>query len=308
MTDTSKAIELIEEMSNDKRAAGRFHSARINSTLKFKAECHYALGIVKGSKQLQKAIPETVQECIEDVARLGLTLSPSLAHAYLVPRYIKDRGMVCTLYTSWRGLTVAARTWGGLLDMTANVVYSNEPFEIFQGTAPTVNHQVIPEASKRGGIVGAYCIAYMKAEIIKVEYIDASQIERAKASSESPDGQYSPWKNWPEEMARKTVVRRAAKHWTGTPEMASSIAIQNKYEGIGERTDDDEPASFDLITSDQVMELHARLSDNDCNVDKVVQRICRVMEIENISDLGAHRLAEAREFVQKAITHRDRSA
>jgi phage RecT family recombinase len=310
----NQAIALIEEMASDKRLAGTFHSRRTNMELKFKTECHHALEIVKGSKKLAQAIPETIQECIMDVSLLGLTLAPSAQHAYLVPRFIRGKGMVATLYTSWRGLTVAAKRWGGLTDFSAQVVYANEPFAITQGTSPEVRHEIIPNAERRGDLVGAYCIAYMQTGIVKVEYMDRAQIDRAKAVSESKDSQYSPWKNWYEEMARKTVVRRAAKHWQGAPELEASLQVQNKYEGIGHAVADDDqvllPASqgHELITEDNALALHAMLTENGCNADKVISRICRVMGVESIEQITKQRLEEAHAYAKTAIDAVQRKA
>lgn len=299
------AIAIIEQMSTDKSAAGRYHNARINRELKFKTECHHALEIVKASTKLQEAIPDTVRECIEDTSLLGLTLNPALAHAYLVPRYIKGRGMVCTLYTSWRGLTVAASKWAGLKDFSAQVVYANEPFDITMGTSPEVRHSIIPNAAARGPLIGAYCIAYMASGLIKVEYMDKAQIDRARESSESKNSSYSPWTKWYEEMARKTVVRRAAKHWQGSPELQSSLAVQNKYEGMGQAVDDDDQDLVcQLVSEEDALAIHARLTEADCDADKVIARICRVMGVERLEQITAARLPEANEYADKAIAAR----
>lgn len=305
------AVKAIEEIEKDRSAAGKWTSRRTNQELKFKTECHYALEIVKGSKKLQQAIPETILECLMDTSLLGLTLAPSAQHAYLVPRFIKGKGMVATLYTSWRGLTVAAKRWGGLKDFSAQVVYANEPFSITQGTHPEVRHEIIPSAERRGELVGAYCIAYMDSGLIKVEYMDRAQIERARAVSEAKDSQYSPWVNWYEEMARKTVVRRAAKHWQGRPELEQSLAIQNKYEGMGTAVSDDDDllpagAAGELVTAEQAIALHARLTEMDCDADKVINRICRVLNVGSLEELAAARYEEAEELAQQAIEARQR--
>lgn len=310
----NQAVALIEEMANDKKLAGTFHSRRTNQELKFKTECHHALEIVKGSSKLQQADPDSVKECIMDVSLLGLTLAPSAQHAYLVPRFIRGKGMVATLYTSWRGLTVAAKRWGGLHDFSAQVVYANEPFGISQGTSPEVRHEIIPSAERRGELVGAYCIAYMQSGIVKVEYMDRAQIDRARAVSESKDSQYSPWKNWYEEMARKTVVRRAAKHWQGAPELEASLQVQNKYEGIGHAVSDEDQAllpageGHPLITEEDALAIHARLTDNGCDANKVLARICRVMGVEQIEQLTSERLEEANGYADQAIEARQRKA
>lgn len=310
----ARAIAVIEEMANDKKLAGTFHARRSNMELKFKTECHHALEIVKGSDKLAQAIPESIQECIMDVSLLGLTLAPSAQHAYLVPRFIRGKGMIATLYTSWRGLTVAAKRWGGLTDFSAQVVYANEPFAITQGTSPEVRHEIIPNAERRGELVGAYCIAYMQTGIVKVEYMDRAQIDRARESSESKNSQYSPWKKWYEEMARKTVVRRAAKHWQGAPELEASLQVQNKYEGLGQAVDDDDqvllPAgeSHELITEEDALAMHAKLTDNGCDADKVIARICRVMGVGRIEALTSDRLEEAHGYAYQAIEARARKA
>ncbi len=309
---TTTVVELIDGLAKDKRAAGRFTRSRLDAALHFRNECGYARQIVLKSEKLQASDPDTVRECIEDVAKLGLSLSPALKHAYLVPRYVKThKRYECTLYTSWRGLVVAGRRWGGLTDMAGAAVYSNElpGFRLVQGLHPQLEHHIIPVAAHRGPLVGAYCISYMKTGLVKIEYMDEREIAKAREYSESKRSDYSPWKIWPEEMARKTAARRASKHWQGSDEISTSLAIQHKYEGIGEPADDDDEAPpTELVDPGQITALHAKLSEADCDADKVLRRVAGVMGVNQLEELTAARLPEAEDWIGKAIKHKKEKA
>jgi hypothetical protein len=86
--------------------------------------------------------------------------------------------------------------------------------------------------------------------------------------------------------------------------MMSSLQIQNKYEGIGEQVAEEEEAPMvgELISEDDTLAIHALLTDNGCDADKVIARICRVMGLETLEQMTASRLCEAQDYANLAIT------
>ena len=298
-------VTAIADFAKDRESASRFRGARIDADLDFKQQCHYAKKIVEDSERLQECPPSQVFGCIRDVALLGLSLAPATALAYLVPRRDnKRRIMACTLYTSWRGLKLAAMKWGSLRDLTANVVYANEVCRIVLGTEPKVHHEVVLNSKERGVKIGAYCCAVMTNSERKVEYIDAEQIQRIRSYSESKDSKFSPWTNFPEEMWRKSAVRRGSKHWGGSPEFASHMETSNRHEGL--ILDAREAGSTDLVTIDQTREIHALLTEaGRSDADKVMARIAGTMGVEKFELIAAHRIGEAKMWAERALGGRD---
>lgn len=305
-------LDDISKHAKDRAAASRFHAHRINDKLRFASECHFAKEIVLANKKLQQASKGSVLNCINDVAYLGLTLQPSRKQAYLIPRENKKRGVIiCTLYTSFIGLQVAAKRWGGLKDMSSHVVYSNEPFTIFAGTSPRVEHQIIANHALRGDFLGAYCHSIMVSGMHKIEYMDRQEIQRAQSYSESKDSPYSPWRTWPEEMARKTVIRRASKAWQSeaTEEWGKSLAIQQKYEGRSEERKGAfaNMTDIELLTDEHYKQLHSRLLEQELDADRVLRRVARALQVDNMGQLADQRFDEAQKLVEMAVNAKART-
>ena len=92
-----------------------------NFGLVFKSECLFAKQqITKESFTLDTAVnnPASLRSAILNVAAIGISLNPSLAHAYLVPR----DGAIC-LDISYRGLVKLATDAGAIEWAKAVLVY-----------------------------------------------------------------------------------------------------------------------------------------------------------------------------------------
>lgn len=117
------------------------------------------------------------------------------------------------------GLQKRARNTGQIAGLIAQVVYEADEFvqkpDDFE--AP-VFHRPPPLGTPRGNALGAYAIAKLKDGTIISEVMDAEQIGKVMAVSRSRDragNVVGPWKDWQEEMWRKTVFRRLSK-WLPT--------------------------------------------------------------------------------------------
>lgn len=114
------------------------------------------------------------------------------------------------------GIMKKARNSGEIASIVAQVVYSNDEFEINYVTdgAPIVHK---PSIGDRGQRVGAYAIARLKdGSWTQPEFMSWDQIEKIKQRSKSKDKNGNvtgPWLTDEEEMGRKTVIKRAAKYW-----------------------------------------------------------------------------------------------
>lgn len=108
------------------------------------------------------------------------------------------------------GIRKRMRNSGQVASAEAHVVYANDKFYRTFGDNPRLTHEP-PEAldADRGKPVGAYAIIKLiNGEIIR-EVMTAREIERVRAVSKSKDR--GPWVDWPDEMWRKTVLKRASK-------------------------------------------------------------------------------------------------
>lgn len=87
-------------------------------------------------------------------------------------------------------------------------------------------------AGKVDGLIGGYCIAQLKDGSYLVDFMPLADIEQVRATSKAANG---PWKDWPLEMIKKTLVKRASKSWPqsgGRERLDRAVEILNEHEGL----------------------------------------------------------------------------
>ncbi len=164
---------------------------------------------------------------ILDVASMNLPFGSR--GAYLVP-YQND----VTVIVSPHGLIEMAYRHPLVKAIQARVVRLGEPFRIAYAPEAIVVHEplVIGDA---GEMVGAYAIIDLTTGGRVVEWMTKAEVMKVKAVSKSANGSSSPWRQWEEEMWRKTVLKRAMKYVPQSEDMLRAF----------EREDSD--ADFEVI-------------------------------------------------------------
>lgn len=175
----------------------------------------------------------------QTAAQLGLDCSGTLGSGYLVPY-----GGKVTLIIGYRGLIDLARRSKEIVSLQANVVYAADKFEVTLGTAPSIVHVPAFHAAERGDVVAAYAVAELvgggrQFEVMTRQELDAIK-RRSKASGSGP------WITDPQEMQRKTVLRRLAKWLPLSPELADAITFETTNSD-GEAGDIAVAAAVDLL-------------------------------------------------------------
>jgi recombination protein RecT len=99
---------------------------------------------------------------------------------------------------------------GEVLSLTAQVVFERDEFKHWTDDAGEhLLHKPEYLAAERGKPVLVYAIARLKGDATVIEVMTAKQIGMVQSVSKS--GDRGPWNDWPEEMWRKSVVKRIAK-------------------------------------------------------------------------------------------------
>lgn len=120
----------------------------------------------------------------------------------------------------WTGILKKIRQSDEVESVRAHVVYEADlklgKFEYVLGDDERIIHEPYIGSEPKGGIVAAYCIAKMKSGDIIREVMTFEEIEKVRRTSKSgndskTDKPIGIWRDWYEEMARKTVFRRASK-------------------------------------------------------------------------------------------------
>ena len=164
--------------------------------------------ILKSSPAIAKCSQKSLIGAVIQTAQLGLQPG-NIGHVYLVP--FNNKGvMEVQLIIGYKGFVELVNRSGKASVLNAEVVYSNDQFQYEQGLNPILRH--IPSSGNRGEKIGVYCIAKNLLANEKVfVYLQKDEVEKIKKSSKAGDNDYSPWKTWPEEMWKKSAVKRITK-------------------------------------------------------------------------------------------------
>lgn len=193
----------------------------------FKRESHFALQILKGNDYLlktAKAKPESLEAALMNIAAIGITLNPAQKEAYLVPR----GNQVC-LDISYMGLVKLATDAGSVSWVQAEIVREKDVFK-YLGVGKMPIHEFNP-FGERGEMVGVYCVAKLHTGEFLTTPMSKAEVEdiRNKSSQAAKSG---PWVTFFEEMAKKTVIKRASKLWPKSERVQEAVNILNEQEGI----------------------------------------------------------------------------
>lgn len=208
-----------------------FEKALSGSDVAWAKESQFAIQSIAKNDYLFKAAANnqaSLQNAIINVAAIGISLNPALKHAYLVPRSMqKGQPPAVCLDVSYQGLMHLAMQSGAITWGQAKLVYSNDEY-VNNGIDEAPTHKQNTFGDK-GQIVGVYCTVKTKDGDYLTEEMDIEAVRKVQNASQAKNG---PWSNWWEEMARKTVVKRASKYWPSAEKVAEAISVINEHEGI----------------------------------------------------------------------------
>lgn len=220
--------------------------SRANQLVTWEEESQFAIQAIQKNDSLAKCAPHTVQNAIINVAAVGLTLNPADGYAYLVPEYNKvTRGQECQLRISFKGLVKAATDTGAISLVKAEIVKENDVFE-YRGPLTKPEHTMNPFGD-RGKSVGVYCIAKTCEDEYIVDVMSWDEVLKIKDCAKTK----MVWDKWEDEMAKKAIIKRAAKQW---PKTDKSQTLHKAVEVIneGEGTDFDPFAQLESTAAEML--------------------------------------------------------
>lgn len=109
------------------------------------------------------------------------------------------------------GIRKRLRNSGEVDSAIAEVVYRNDRFKYRLGDGAFIEHDPPALDEDRGDAIGAYAIVKLSSGEVIREVMSLKEIERVRAVSKAATLPAGPWVKWWGEMARKSVLRRAAK-------------------------------------------------------------------------------------------------
>ena len=208
-----------------------FVSVLTDRTLNFDREAEFAIQTITGNDFAMKLAMQNKQSVINavtNIAAIGISLNPAKRQAYLVPR----DGKIC-LDISYMGLMDLAMATGSIKWAQAEIVYQQDVFSL-NGFDKPPTHTYNPFASARGEVVGVYVVVKTADGDYLTTCMSREDIDGIMNRSQSvKSGKSSPWKTDYNEMAKKTVVKRAYKYWPKTDRLDQAIHHLNTDGGEG---------------------------------------------------------------------------
>lgn len=166
------------------------------------------LSALSSNQTLQQCSPQSFLGAMMTAAQLGLEPNTPLGQAYLIP-YRNHGKMEAQFQLGYKGLIDLAYRSGEVSTIQAHTVYENDEFTYELGLEPKLHH--VPAKKDRGEPVYFYAVFRTKDggygfEVMSVEDVRAHARKYSKAYNNGP------WQTNFEEMAKKTVLKRALKY------------------------------------------------------------------------------------------------
>jgi len=180
--------------------------------------CRMAINAVQKNPALAECNPSSFVMAVINMAEIGL--EPSLGQAALVPY----SGIV-QCQPMYQGLMELARRSGQVVKITADVVREGDEFRFTKGLEPTLDH--VPKAPQSAALTHAYAVAKLADGEIQFEVMAKDEIEKVKKVSKAAGKAGSPWNTWPEQMWKKTVLKRLCNMLPRSNEMSRAMDLDD---------------------------------------------------------------------------------
>jgi recombination protein RecT len=193
----------------------QFERVLVDRNISFEREAGFAIQVIQNNSYLEgiaKGNRQSLVDAVTNVAAIGISLNPAKKQAYLVPR----DGRVC-LDVSYIGLLDLAVECGAIAWAKAAVVHEKDVFGLEGYDKPPV-HRFNPFAKDRGEIVGVYVVVKTPSGDYLTDTMSLDEVNAIRDRSSAwkawiTKKKSCPWVTDYSEMAKKTVVKRAAKYW-----------------------------------------------------------------------------------------------
>jgi phage RecT family recombinase len=170
--------------------------------------------------------PSVFQSLIQ-AAQLGLEPNGFLGDGWIIPRWDgKKKYNLATFQPGYKGLIKLVLRGGVVRRIRSFAVLEGDQFDVaFNPTTGAYDIEHRPSLTKRGDVIGAFSVAhYGDDSPPDIEFMDADSIDQARKCG---FGDTPAWKAWPDQMARKTVIRRHANQLPLSPVARRGFALDN---------------------------------------------------------------------------------
>lgn len=226
------------------------------------SSAYYALKNAPGGNLLEKCTPDSIYNALLDMVTQGL--SPAKTQCYFVPY-----GNTVKLTRSYFGTMKVVKQLPEVKDIYAEVIYEGDDFKIKNenGRKVFVSHDT-DWTNADNAIVGAYCIIEKVDGEKFLTVMTKKEIDKSWSQAKTKNVQ----NNFPQEMAKRTVINRAAKQFFNTSDDndlfidAVNRTTENEYDNE-RRVKEAEPVRDDAETLDDILKAPNKPAESDNAVD-----------------------------------------
>lgn len=181
-----------------------------------------AMTELRNNPTLQRCNPHSLLASIMVSAQLGLEPGSHLGLAYLIPY-----GAEATFQLGYKGLLQLLWRSEQIASVAADVVRERDDFTFSKGIAPKLSHT--PARGERGEVTHVYAVIGTTSggwlfEVWTKEQVEEHRKRYAKSRKDSP------WEKAWDAMAKKTLLKQAAKYAPISTEAQAAVAADDRGE------------------------------------------------------------------------------
>ncbi len=190
---------------------------------------------VQKNPRLLDCEPDHLKQVLLDSAILGLELAGPLRHAHVVPYWDKHKKMfIPQLQIGYQGFLELARRTGNLLGApVVQWVFENDIYELNVADPEHPIKHMPCLKGERGEPLFVYCVARFRDAGLSFDFMTYTDMEKFRDTHAPRDANgkiVGPWVDSFLEMGKKTILKRAAKMWPLSSEMARALEKDEQAE------------------------------------------------------------------------------
>lgn len=254
---TSPVAARIQEMQKEGLMIAQNYS--VSNAL---SSAYYALKNSSSGNLLQQCTQDSVYNALLDMVTQGL--SPAKTQCYFIPY-----GNVVKLTRSYFGTMKVVKQLPEVKDIYAQIIFKGDEFEAenVDGRWKFVSHKSSWK-NQDNPIEGAYCVIEKTDGEKILTIMTKKEIDKSWAQAKTKNVQ----NNFPQEMAKRTVINRAAKQFFNTSDDndlfidAVNRTTANEYDNE-RRVKEAEPVRDDVETLDDILKTPNKPVEDENVVD-----------------------------------------
>lgn len=152
--------------------------------------------------------PNSVVSAMMACVQLDLMPNTPEQHAHLIP-YGRD----LQFQLGYQGILEMVARSGSIEDLNAELVFEGDEFEYSLGINRNLVHKPNLDIDRTdySKVVAAYTTIELENGKIKFDVMSRAEIDKVQGSAKAKSTD-APWHTWPEQMAKKTSIKRALKY------------------------------------------------------------------------------------------------